>query len=733
MKERIGVYICHCGGNISDYVDVEELSSMMKDEDGVVIAKHVMFACADSNQKEMINDIKDKNLDAIVVASCSPKLHLHTFRGVAERAGLNPFNYVQVNIREQCSWPHSDQPLDATKKAVGLIRAGIKRVARSKALESIEIEAKKAVAIVGAGVSGMRSAIDLARMGNEVFLIEKDHFVGGKVSQAGKVFMSDQNGKDLIAKLYNEIKSLNKITLFTGATLEKLSGSLGNFNVEIKINPRFINDTADDNLLKQAISECSIEVPDQFNYGLTNRKAIYKNYPEALPDKFVVDANALKDEKEFIEKYSSCIDIYQASETLTLAVGSVLVTTGFDSYHPKDEEYGYKKIEGVITLPEFKRLIELNPEKLMYLNKKVRKVAFIYCVGNRQAKGENKYCSRFCCTSTIHTSLQIKEKYKDVISFHLFRDIRTYGKQEILYERSSKQGDIYLRYDEKDPPVVEIKGDKLSVKVKDHLTSKKEMEFETDLVVLVTGMVAHPDSSKIAEKLKIPIGNDKFFNEIHPKLKPVETVIRGVFIGGSCQGPKNISESVQSSLAAAAKINALIKSGKISLDPIVATIDTNVCAWCGKCAEVCEYDALKEIKAEGKNVASVTKASCTGCGICAPVCPVDAIQIAEYTNDEIEAMIDGFMQKIELKVKSGDEELEEKEGSVTMKEYPQLWKQILQSINEKPKTIPEISNELEINNDLITYHLMTMNKYSIVESAGLDKKEIYYMYKLKKK
>jgi len=732
MKERIGVYICHCGGNISDYVDVEELSSMMKDEDGVVIAKHVMFACADSNQKEMINDIKDKGLDAIVVASCSPKLHLHTFRGVAERAGLNPFNYVQVNIREQCSWPHSDQPLDATKKAVGLIRAGIKRVARSKALESIEIEAKKAVAIVGAGVSGMRSAIDLARMGNEVFLIEKDHFVGGKVSQAGKVFMSDQNGKDLIAKLYNEIKSLNKITLFTGATLEKLSGSLGNFNVEIKIDPRFINDTADDKLLKQAISECSVEVPDQFNYGLTNRKAIYKNYTEALPDKFVVDANALKDEKEFIEKYSSCIDIYQTSETLTLAVGSVLVTTGFDSYQPKDEEYGYKKIEGVITLPEFKRLIELNPEKLMYLNKKVRKVAFIYCVGNRQAKGENKYCSRFCCTSTIHTSLHIKEKYKDVISFHLFRDIRTYGKQEILYERSSKQGDIYLRYDEKDPPVVEIKGDKLSVKVKDHLTSKKEMEFETDLVVLVTGMVAHPDSSKIAEKLKIPIGNDKFFNEIHPKLKPVETVIRGVFIGGSCQGPKNISESVQSSLAAAAKINALIKSGKISLDPIVATIDTNVCAWCGKCAEVCEYDALKEIKAEGKNVASVTKASCTGCGICAPVCPVDAIQIAEYTNDEIEAMIDGFMQKIELKVKSGDEELEEKEGSVTMKEYPQLWKQILQSINEKPKTIPEISNELEINNDLITYHLMTMNKYSIVESAGLDKKEIYYMYKLKK-
>jgi len=550
---------------------------MMKDEDGVVIAKHVMFACADSNQKEMINDINDNKLDSIVVASCSPKLHLHTFRGVAQRAGLNPFNYVQVNVREQCSWPHSDQPLDATKKAVGLIRAGIKRVAHSKALENIEIEATKAVVIVGAGISGMRAAIDMAKMGNEVFLLEKDFFVGGRVAQSGELFMTGQNGKQLVAQLYNEIRSLKNITLFTGATLEKIAGSLGNFNVVIKINPRFINDKADETLINKAISECKTEVPDEFNFGMTKRKAIYKNYPEALPDKFAVDANALKDEKEFIEKFSSVIDIYQVAETLTLNAGSVLVTTGVDTYQPKENEYGYKNLDGVITLPEFKRLIELSPEKLIHNNKIVRKVAFIYCVGNRQTKGENKYCSRFCCTSTIHTSLLIKEKYKDVKSFHLFRDIRTYGKQEILFEKSSKQGDIYLRFDEKEPPTVEIQKEKLVVKVKDLLTSKKEIELETDLVVLVTGMIARTDSSTISQKLKIPIGNDKFFNEIHPKLKPVETVIKGVFIGGSCQGPKNISESVQSSLAASAKINALIKSGRISLDPIVATVDANSC------------------------------------------------------------------------------------------------------------------------------------------------------------
>ncbi|HOT89418.1 MAG TPA: FAD-dependent oxidoreductase, partial [Bacteroidales bacterium] len=225
MKERIGVYICHCGGNISDYVDVEELSRIMKDEDGVVVSKHVMFACADSGQKEMVQDIQEQNLDALVVASCSPKLHLHTFRGVAKRANLNQYNYIQVNIREQCSWPHSDKPLDATKKAAGLIRAGIKRAALSKALENIEIDTTKAVVVIGAGISGMRASIDLAKMGNEVYLIEKDFFVGGNVAQSDTLFMDNEKGKDLTQKLYQEIKSFPNITLFTGSTIEKVSGS----------------------------------------------------------------------------------------------------------------------------------------------------------------------------------------------------------------------------------------------------------------------------------------------------------------------------------------------------------------------------------------------------------------------------------------------------------------------------------------------------------------------------
>ncbi len=732
MKERIGVYICHCGGNISDYVDVEEISKMLKKEDGIIISKDVMFACADSNQKDMVKDIQEHKLDAIVVASCSPKLHLHTFKNVADRAGLNPSNYVQVNIREQCSWPHSDQPHDASIKAVGLIKAGINRVAQSESLENIEIDVKKTALVLGAGVAGMKAAIDLARMGNEVYLVEQDYFVGGHIAQKEKLFVTEQSGKELISKLYKELKSHSNITLFTGASIEKVTGSLGNFGVDIRVKPRYINGKSDPDLIHKAMEECTDMVPDAFNFGFTQRKAIYKNYPEAFPDVPVVDVEVIKNNTAFIEKHKACLSLQLEDEILSLSVGAVLVTTGFDSYQPKEAEFGYKTIPNVITLPEFNRLMELNSGKLIHNKKEIKSLAFIYCVGGRQTKGENKYCSRTCCTSAIHTSLSLNEKFGKLTTYHLFRDIRTYGKQELLYERSSKQGDIYIRYDEKDPPVIENNGKLTTIKVKDWLTSKQEMEIDADLVVLVTGMIARSDSKLVSEKFKIPVGGDKFFNEIHPKLKPVETVIKGVYIGGSCQGPKNISESVQSSLSGAAKINALLSGGTISLDPIVARVNADACVWCGKCAEVCEYTAIREIESGDKHIAAVNKAVCTGCGICAPVCPENAIEIAQYTDAEIEGMIDGFMEKLELPEKSDSTDEEEETTVLKMKEYPQLWKNILESLNSGKKTIPEVASGLGVAIDSVTYHMMTMNKYNVIQADGMDKKESYYYYKIKK-
>jgi len=258
------------------------------------------------------------------------------------------------------------------------------------------------------------------------------------------------------------------------------------------------------------------------------------------------------------------------------------------------------------------------------------------------------------------------------------------------------------------------------------------MEIEADLVVLVTGMVAREDATTISELFKIPIGRDKFFNEIHPKLKPVETVIKGVYIGGTCQGPKNVSESVQSSLAGASKITALLKSGTVSVDPIIARINADACTWCGKCSDVCDYTAIKEILFGEKHVATVNKAVCTGCGICAPVCPENAIEVAQYTDNEIESMIDGFMMDFDIKEKGAGEVVEvEEEGKVGMKEYPQVWREILAGMIAEKNTIPEIVANTKLAGELVTFHLMTMNRYGVVVPAGMDAKETYYYYKRK--
>ncbi len=645
MKRRIGVYICHCGGNISDYVDVKKVREAVKDEEGVFLAKTTVFACSDSSQKEIIADIQENNLDGIVVASCSPKLHLHTFRSVAERAGLNPYEYVQVNIREQDSWAHSDNPEKATEKAIRLIRAGIKRAIEAKPLTPNEIPVINGVAVIGGGAAGMRAAIELSDTGLNVYLIEKEHFLGGRIPQWGELFETNERGEVLIERLYKEIVKRNNIKIFTGAEVESFSGCVGNFELGVRIKPRFVKRDFNCKDYEKILKECPVEVEDEFNFGLTKRKAIYKSYEKAFPEIPAID-------KENCTRCGICeklcpesFDFNQKEEKLNLRVGAVILTTGFSPYEPKEGEFGYGKFNSVLTLQQFRRLMELSNGELSYNSKKIKNIAFIYCVGSRQKDGENKYCSRYCCTAAIHTSLLLKEKYNDIKSYHLFRDIRTYGKQEILYRDSCKNGDIYLKFDESNPPIVEKNGVDVSVKIKDILTDGEEIEIIPDLVVLVTGMIPR-ENGGLEKIFKVPVGRDKFFSEIHPKLRPVETVINGVYIAGTGQGPKNLTETILSSLSSVAKAYSLLSSGTLKLEPIVAIIDEEKCEWCGNCDEVCVYDAIEKKSENGKEVAVINEALCKGCGSCVPVCESRAIEIKGYTNKEILGMIDGILKEV---------------------------------------------------------------------------------------
>jgi heterodisulfide reductase subunit A len=572
MSERkIGVFICHCGGNISDYVDVAKVRDAVKDEPGVVLAETSMFACSDGTQQDMIREIKEKNLDGLVVASCSPKLHLFTFRGVAKRADLNQFQYTQSNIREQCSWAHNDDPVGATTKAIGLVKGAIAKTRESMPLVPLAVETTPKTLVIGTGIAGMRAAIGLAGLGLGVYLIEREAKIGGWMGQFGATFPHDREGRELISSLEAEIRKTPLIVLLTNAELTSKSGSFGNYDAEITIHG-------------------------------------------------------------------------EKSEIIHAEVGSIVVTTGFDSYEPEAGEFGYG-IEGVLTLPEFKSLVDCSKGAIEYQSKPVKTIAYIYCVGSRQPEG-NAYCSKFCCTATVHASVQVSKIDSNVRQYHLYRDIRTYGKHELTYEESRKGGSVYMKFPDDNPPAVARSNDgKLNVTTKDSLTGGQEVIIPADLVVLVTGMVPR-ENSALTSVLKLPVGEDGFYSEIHPKLRPVETVVDGVMIAGACQGPKTSAESVASGLAAVAQSGAILMKGVAELDPLVATVDTSKCTWCGTCVEVCPYAAIQKVTVDGKEVATIDASVCKGCGGCTSYCLENAIDLLGLTDAQMNAMIDNLVQEV---------------------------------------------------------------------------------------
>jgi heterodisulfide reductase subunit A2 len=568
---RIGVYVCHCGGNISDYVDVEKVIEDIRDNGDVVVSRTAMFACSDATQSDIVADIQANQLDGLVVASCSPKLHTYTFRGVAARAGLNPYEYTQVNIREQCSWVHTDDHDGATAKATALVKAGIGRTRNTVPLVPLVVETLPHTLVIGGGIAGLRAAIGLADIGLRVTLVERELALGGWVRQLGPMYPHDRKGTELIAQLVAEVRKRSAITVLTGAEMVGKAGSFGNYRVSLRIGG-------------------------------------------------------------------------EGAGTIEVAVGSIVVATGFDSYQPEDGELGYG-IEGVLTLPQFKELVDGAKGPLAWHGRPVRSVAYVYCVGSRGTAGcANQYCSRFCCAATVQTAVQVSGLNRSIRQFHLYRDIRTYGKFEPLYTEAREAGSVFLKFDNEEPPAIAKGADgRLTVTVRDLLTERTELEIPVDLVVLVTGMVPR-ENKALVDVLKLPAGSDGFFNEIHPKLRPVETVVDGVLIAGACQGPKTSGESVMSGLAAVTQSAAVLKKGYTELDPLVAIVDPDACTACGDCLTACPYDAISMAEEGDRHFAVISPTGCKGCGGCVPICPENAIDLLGYTDAEITSMIEALVE-----------------------------------------------------------------------------------------
>jgi heterodisulfide reductase subunit A len=621
-EKKVGVYICHCGGNISDHVDVHQLADNVRELPGVTVTHTNMFMCSDPGQELIQQDIKNGKVNRVVVASCAPSLHELTFRNAIKRADMNPYLYEHVNIREQVSWVHDGEK--ATHKATGLVSAAISKSKHLEALEPIRVQAANHATVIGGGVAGMRAALDLSRRGIDVALVEKSPFLGGQASKLDTLYPNGEKAGELITQLADAVCKDARIEILTCAEIVKSEGYVGNFKITVKRRPPAA--PAD----PAALGELSRQ-----NSGVGGFVPFVGYYP----------APAGEDSREII-----------------LESGVMVFATGFQTYRPHKGEYGYESHPAVITLPELIRQIAASTPDgpiLKLDSKKIRRVALIHCVGSRQILGIheerpdgtlNEYCSRTCCSATLQAACEIRERYPATHVFEYYRDIRTYGRgQEDYYERAGRNNVTFFRFEPENPPVVEpCEGGEhpLKIKVVDTLTFGEEIEAEVDLVVLATGM--EPNTIRdLVDMMKLPTGADGFLQEVHPKLRPVELANTGILLAGTCQAPMDIGEACSAAQAASAKASSLLVRGFVELDPFVAEVDPVRCSGAGRCIEACPVDdaiVLEDRKIAGQTAkrARVNPALCTGCGICVAVCPDNALDIKGWTLKQYEEMVDAI-------------------------------------------------------------------------------------------
>ena len=656
---RIGVYTCYCGGNISDVVECEKVAKALSDKPNVVASRTHMSMCSDAGQAMIEDDIKNNNVNRVIIGACAPSLHEKTFRATVERAGLNPYLYHHVGLREQDSWIHGDDHEGATEKAVRLMTTGLAKARLLKQLDSIKLVAEKHALVIGGGVAGLRSALDIARSGIQVTLIEKSPFLGGRMAQLETLFPTEEQARDTLHTLIEQVTAHPKITVHTLAQLVDVSGYVGDFRIKIQQDSRGVTDETAD----AAIAACEQEVADDYNYGLTKRKVIYRAYPGCYPSTPAVDWANCPNGKLKLKVDGQNLTLENEPKIFELKVGAFVMATGFNPYAPREGEYGYGEIPEVITLAQLIRLLTLveDGQELEWNGRTIRDVALIHCVGSRQIDGVNEpqedgqvnpYCSRVCCTASLHMLNILHERFPNINLFDIYQDIRTYGRgHETYYSEALENMVRFVRVTGNSlPEVASAPPDDthpVLVKAIDYLTQGLELEIPVDLVVLAGGVMPRQIDDLI-KMLKISPGTDRFLLEVHPKLRPVETAVPGVVLAGTAQGPMNIQESCASAAAAASKVVILLGQGLVELEPFVAWVNPELCTGSGECVEVCSYEdaiALETFTDNGKQVtkAIVTPANCVGCGACVSACPNQAVDVQGWTLKQYESMVDAIV------------------------------------------------------------------------------------------
>ncbi|MFX1402432.1 MAG: 4Fe-4S binding protein [Promethearchaeota archaeon] len=628
-KPQVGVYICHCGVNIGGVVSVPDLVEYSKELPDVAVAREYKFFCSDTGQNIIKEDIQSGLVNRVVVAACSPRMHEPTFRLVCKEAGLNQFLFEQANIREHSTWVHMKDPEGAYEAAKDLIKMSVAKARELKPLEVKTVSIEPACLIIGGGISGMNSALDLATEGYKVYLVEKSPTIGGHMAQLDKTFPTMDCSACILTPRMVDVARNENIELLTYSEVVEITGYVGNFEVTILKKPHYVDQEACTGC-GVCDEYCPIVCSNEFDIGLATRKAIYIPFPQAVPGKYTIDMDKCI-KCGICAKPTVCepdaIRLDEEPEYIKVKVGTIIIATGWDLYDPTE----LNSTGPLVGKPA-------RPSDL----KEPHSIAFLQCVGSRNFRdGGNQYCSRVCCMYATKQGRQYKEKHPDADVYIFYMDIRAFGRgYEEFYESAARNYGInYIR-----GRIAEVSEDEdhnIIIRSEDTLL-QEPIEIKVDLLVLSCGLEARVDADRVASLVRVQRSSDGFFMEAHPKLRPVDTLTEGIFIAGVAQGPKDIPDSVAQAKGAASSAATLMARGEVELEPYYAVVLPDRCIGCGMCVENCAYGAIELIEDRyyGK-VASVNQALCKGCGACSGNCRCAAIDILGFTGEQLFSIIIG--------------------------------------------------------------------------------------------
>lgn len=637
-KDKLAVFLCNCGSNIADTIDIESLRKKYESE-GIPLVDVDDHLCSEQGVSDLISKIKESKAKRVVIAGCSPHLHRELFSEAMRDSGIDPGHMHMANIREQCSWVHYDDPEVATRKAEAIIDTGIAQVRNSNSIPTHESPIVKRAMVIGGGVAGITSALELADTGIETVIIEKEGFLGGHMAKWDKLFPTFDCSICILGPMMTRLTRHPNIRIMTLTEVTDVKGNVGRYRVRVKQKPRYV-DIETCTGCNRCIEVCPVDVLDEYNRGFGNRKAMVRPSIDAVPIAPYIDATnciGCQSCSGVCEPKSLRYD--EVEKTEVIEVGAVILATGFEPFDPTVvEEFGYGHNPDVITSVELERLI--NPEgasggKLVRpsTGKPPRNIVFVPCVGSRSRRFNRPYCSRVCCTAAVKEAIQVKQHLPDCNAYVFYTDMRVFGKgQEELYVRAAEEYKINFVRGTIGEVVDDPVSGKISIRAEDTLV-RRMLEFEADLVVLMVGMDAEPSNVELSRMFKAPLDENGFFLEQHPKLSPSSTHSKGVFLAGVSQGPKDIADSVAHAGLAASKVKTLFTAGDIISEACVPTFDVDLCIKCRMCEQVC---TPKAIKFGDYNYPEIDMAACRGCGACAAACPSGALDLPCMSNEQLE-------------------------------------------------------------------------------------------------